>query len=56
MNLDDPETRAIADVLPADQRVGYGFDSPGADFMGKSLELTANGGTFAVMPAMRRRP
>ena len=49
VNLDDPETRAIADVLPADQRVGYGFDSPGAYFMGKSLELTANGSTFAVI-------
>jgi len=49
VNLDDPETRAIADVLHGDQRVGYGFDSPGAEFMGKSLELTANGSTFTVI-------
>ena len=48
VNLDDPETRAIADVIPADNRVGYGFDSPGADFMGKDLQLEAEGVTFAV--------
>ena len=49
VNLDDPETRAISDVLPADQRVGYGFDSPGADFMGKSLELRPGGSSFTVI-------
>jgi UDP-N-acetylmuramate--alanine ligase len=48
VNLDDPETRAIADVIPADNRVGYGFDSPGADFMGKDLQLEAGGVTFAL--------
>src|SRR5690349_12293014 len=48
VNLDDPETRAIADVIPADHRVGYGFDSPGADFMGKDLQLEPNGVTFAL--------
>jgi UDP-N-acetylmuramate--alanine ligase len=48
VNLDDPETRAIADVVPADNRIGYGFDSPGADFMGKELKLEAGGATFAV--------
>ena len=47
VNLDDPETRAIADVVPADNRVGYGFDSPGADFMGKDLQLAADGVSFA---------
>jgi UDP-N-acetylmuramate--alanine ligase len=49
LNLDDPETRALSDVIPADKRVGYGFDSPGADFMGKSLELTPGGSTFTVI-------
>jgi UDP-N-acetylmuramate--alanine ligase len=49
VNLDDPETRAISDVLPPDQRLGYGFDSPGADFMGKNLELKAGGSTFTVI-------
>ena len=48
VNLDDPETRAIADVIPADNRVGYGFDSPGADFMGKDLKLEADGVAFAL--------
>jgi UDP-N-acetylmuramate--alanine ligase len=48
MNLDDPETRAIADVVPADHCVGYGFDSPGAAFMGKDLKLEADGVSFAL--------
>ena len=48
LNLDDPETRALADIVPADHRIGYGFDSPGADFMGKDLQLDADGVGFAV--------
>ncbi len=53
LNLDDPETRMLADVVPGDKRVGYGFDSPGADFMGKNLELTA--GRKHVHDHRRRR-
>ena len=49
VNLDDPETRAIADVVPAEKCVGYGFDSPGARFMGKNLELMADGTAFTVI-------
>ena len=48
VNLDDPETRAIADVVPPDRRIGYGFDSPGADFMGKDLQLEVGGVRFAL--------
>jgi UDP-N-acetylmuramate--alanine ligase len=48
LNLDDPETRALADAVPADRVVGYGFDSPGADFMGKDLQLHPGGVTFAL--------
>src|SRR5438094_3423339 len=48
LNLDDPETRALADVVPTDRRIGCGFDSPGADFMGKSLQLQSDGVTFAL--------
>ena len=48
LNLDDPETRAIADVVPADRCIGYGFDSPGARFMGKDLQLKPEGASFAV--------
>jgi UDP-N-acetylmuramate--alanine ligase len=49
VNLDDPETRAIADVVPADQCIGYGFDSPGATFMGRNLALEPHGSTFTVI-------
>src|SRR5437868_2811460 len=48
LNFDDPETRAIADVVPADHRLVYGFDSPGADFMGKDLQLQADGVGFEL--------
>src|SRR5690242_10009735 len=48
LNLDDPETRALAGTIPADNRLGYGFDSPGADFMGKDLRLEADGAAFAL--------
>ncbi|GAA4715331.1 UDP-N-acetylmuramate--alanine ligase [Sphingomonas lutea] len=48
LNLDDPEVRALSDVAPPDRRIGYGFDSPGADFMGKDLQLLADGVSFAV--------
>lgn len=49
LNLDDPETRAIGDVVPAAQCIGYGFDSPSAAFMGKNLELASDGSTFTVI-------
>ncbi|MEO8453529.1 MAG: Mur ligase family protein [Sphingomicrobium sp.] len=48
LNLDDPETRALSETVPRDKVLGYGFDSPGADFMGKDLQLEPNGVTFAV--------
>ena len=48
LNLDDPETRALSDAVPGDKLVGYGFDHPGADFMGKDLQLQPDGATFAL--------
>lgn len=48
VNLDDPETRALADLIPATSCVGYGFDSPGTAFMGKDLQLEAGSASFAV--------
>jgi UDP-N-acetylmuramate--alanine ligase len=48
LNLDDPETRALSATVPEDKVIGYGFDSPGADFMGKDLKLEAGGASFAV--------
>jgi UDP-N-acetylmuramate--alanine ligase len=48
LNLDDPETRALSGTVPRDKVLGYGFDSPGADFMGKDLQLEADAVTFAL--------
>ena len=48
LNLDNPETRALGDLVNTDQCVGYGFDSPGADLMGKRLELLPDGASFSV--------
>jgi UDP-N-acetylmuramate--alanine ligase len=48
LNLDDPETRALSSTVPADKVIGYGFDSPQADFMGKELQLNAAGASFTV--------
>ena len=51
LNLDDPETRALSAIVPAEKVIGYGFDSPGADFMGKDLKLEAGGASFAIEAA-----
>src|SRR4051812_22203263 len=48
LNLDDPEARALADTIPDDKAVGYGFDAPGADFQGKDIQHQPGGVTFAV--------
>jgi UDP-N-acetylmuramate--alanine ligase len=48
LNLDDPETRARADSIPGEKLVGYGFDSPGADFAGRNVELLPGGVSFDV--------
>ncbi len=46
VNLDDPETRAMADIVP--DPAGYGFDSPGAAFTGRDLHLGADDCAFTV--------
>jgi UDP-N-acetylmuramate--alanine ligase len=48
LNLDDPETRILADGLPAERRIGFGFDSPGAELIGRNLELLPNGVRFTA--------
>jgi len=48
LNFDDPETRALSETVPRDKVIGYGFDSPGADFMGKELQFDADRVTFSV--------
>ncbi len=46
VNLDDPETRLLAEQLPG--AVGYGFDSPGAEVSGRNLQLAADGASFTL--------
>ena len=48
LNLDDPETRILSETVPRDKVIGYGFDSPAADLMGKDLKLEPNGAGFAL--------
>ena len=48
LNLDDPETRALAEALPAEKLIGYGFDSPAAAIMGRDLQLEPNRVSFAL--------
>jgi UDP-N-acetylmuramate--alanine ligase len=47
LNLDDPETRALAEAAP-EKVIGYGFDSPTAEFKGRGLELQTGRVAFAV--------
>jgi UDP-N-acetylmuramate--alanine ligase len=48
INMDDPDTRALAEAMPADKLVGYGFDSPQAALNGRNLKLEADGVRFTV--------
>jgi UDP-N-acetylmuramate--alanine ligase len=47
LNLDDPETRALAEAVP-EKVIGYGFDSPTAEFKGRDLRLEPGGVRFAL--------
>ena len=49
LNLDDPETRALAGLVPQERCVGYGFDSPGAQLQGKGLDQRPDGVDFTVL-------
>jgi UDP-N-acetylmuramate--alanine ligase len=48
VNLDDPEARMLADEVPANRLLGYGFDSPAAAFTGRNLALLSDGVAFTV--------
>ena len=47
LNLDDPETRALAEAVP-EKVISYGLDAPGADFMGKDLQILEDGVEFTL--------
>src|SRR4051794_8122848 len=47
LNLDDPETRALAEAVPG-KVISYGFDTPKADFRGRDLQLLPNGVSFVL--------
>ncbi|MDQ3143518.1 MAG: Mur ligase family protein, partial [Pseudomonadota bacterium] len=49
VNLDDPEARQLADRLPSDRVVGFGFDAPGAALCARNLALLPDGATFDVV-------
>ncbi len=48
LNLDDPETRLLADAMPAGKLLGAGFDSPAAALIGRNLDLRADGVRFTA--------
>ena len=48
VNLDDPETRMIADTLPRERLIGFGFDSPGATLSARNFEHAPEGVRFSV--------
>ena len=52
VNLDDPETRAMAEVIR--DPIGFGFDSPGAALVGRNLVLQADGVSFSVETGSER--
>ena len=54
LNLDDPETRALAGFLAGEKCVGYGFDSPSATYLGRNLELLPDGVSFDVQSGDER--
>ena len=54
VNLDDPEARLLAEALPAEKLIGYGFDSPGAAVLGKDFREEPAGAALAVEAAGER--
>jgi UDP-N-acetylmuramate--alanine ligase len=48
VNMDDPETRAMAESLPAATTIGYGLDAPGTQVSARNIELGPAGATFTL--------
>lgn len=55
LNLDDPETRALAEAVP-EKVISYGLDAPKADFMGKDLQLLPDGIAFTLHAEGEQHP
>jgi len=49
VNLDDPEVRLLADTLPEERLVSFGFDSPAATLQGRNLQLRQDGLEFDAL-------
>jgi UDP-N-acetylmuramate--alanine ligase len=47
LNLDDPETRALAEAVP-EKVISYGLDAPKAHYMGRDLQLHEGGIAFTL--------
>jgi UDP-N-acetylmuramate--alanine ligase len=47
LNLDDPETRALAEAVP-EKSISYGLDAPQAHYKGKDLQQLAGGVAFTL--------
>jgi UDP-N-acetylmuramate--alanine ligase len=47
LNLDDPETRALAEAVP-EKVVSYGLDAPQAHYKAKGLQLLSDGAAFTL--------
>ena len=48
VNLDDPESRNLADQLDPDKLIGFGFDSTSSTLTARGLELTSDGSSFTL--------
>ena len=48
LNLDDPETRALAEAVP-EKVITYGLDAPRAHYKAKELKLLADGASFILL-------
>jgi UDP-N-acetylmuramate--alanine ligase len=54
VNLDDPEARLLAEAVPPEKLITYGFDSPGAAILGKDVREEEAGVAFTVETAGKR--
>jgi UDP-N-acetylmuramate--alanine ligase len=50
VNLDDPETRALAETIPAERRLTFSFKDPSADLYSPGIDGGSDFTYFAVIP------